>query len=104
MVSKTRNNPDEISTGMDGSQFLAHLPHVSRNDIFGNRCDPAKPRALSMTSRRFPRPWTIEETDARFIVKDKKWAASASSGETRSGPLPAVADFRQMQGKFSRVL
>jgi hypothetical protein len=25
---------------------------------------------LGMTARRFPPPWTVEETDACFIVKD----------------------------------
>jgi hypothetical protein len=30
-----------------------------------------------MTSRRFPPPWTVEEKDARFIVRDKNGQALA---------------------------
>ena len=75
---QNQEHPDEISIRMDGSQFLAHLRHVSRNDIFGNRCDPAEPRPLSMTARRFPPPWDIEEANAScFIVKDNNGQALA---------------------------
>jgi hypothetical protein len=61
---------------MDG--FLAHLPHVSRIDTFGNRCDPAEPRPLSITARRFPPLWDIEEANAScFILKDNNGHALA---------------------------
>jgi hypothetical protein len=30
-----------------------------------------------MTGRRFPPPWSVEETDARFIVRDANGQALA---------------------------
>ena len=33
--------------------------------------------AHSMTARRFPPPWTVEETDACFIVRDANGQALA---------------------------
>jgi hypothetical protein len=36
----------------------------------GGRGRDAGAPTLSMESRRFPSPWTVEGSEARFIVKD----------------------------------
>jgi hypothetical protein len=50
-----------------------------------------------MTPRRFPPPWSAEETDACFIVRDHGGQALASQGEvpTLAGTIP-----RSMAGGF----
>ena len=56
--------------------------------------------------RRFPPPRSIEERpESVFVVpgRDRPRAVSASRS-VRLGPLLAVANFRQMQGKFARSL
>jgi hypothetical protein len=55
--------------------------------------------------RRFPPPRSIEERpESVFVVpgRDRPRAVSASRS-VLLGPLLAVANFRQMQGKFARV-
>jgi hypothetical protein len=54
-----------------------------------------------MTNRRFPPLLSVEDNGTCFIVKDKNGRRSC---ETHLGPSLAIANFRQMQGKFSRVL
>jgi hypothetical protein len=55
---------------------------------------PAAMRAalgLGMTARRFPPPWSVEETDACFIVRDANRQALAYVDPERAVTLPSCA-------------
>ena len=55
-------------------------PNIYRTEmIFSQPNAPAagNDSAHSMTARRFPPPWTVEETDACFIVRDHNGQALA---------------------------
>ena len=48
---------------------------------------PADLGDLALMSRRFPPPWTVEETDACFIVRDANGQALAYQGVTCGNPV-----------------
>jgi hypothetical protein len=48
-----------------------------------------------MTDRRFPPPWTVEDLDARFVVKD--CAGQKLTAMTARRFLPPVVCYNQFQ-------
>jgi hypothetical protein len=87
---------------------VQHLP-LSHGAIFAHRFGAVEP-TTGMATRRFPPPWTVEETDACFIVKDhagmslayvyfedeqgRRAAASCSPGTRRGGSPPTLPSCR----------
>jgi hypothetical protein len=67
-------------------------PLAQGRESGGARSAPARRGGLGlMKPRRFPQPWTSEETEACFIVKDRRTVPAAHSHTSITRKKPAAA-------------
>jgi hypothetical protein len=56
----------------------------------------------AITSRRFPPPWSVEETDACFIVRDANGQALYFEDTSRDRNRPTMAREAEEEGNKAR--